>query len=189
MDSKTKVIVSKKLSYHLRHGLAKLPFKPDSAGFVKIDDLLKLNDFKGVTKEDILNEVETNDKKRFGLDESGEKIRANQGHSLESGSLIDVNKLLKKITEPLSYCVHGTTQESYFNHIQSNGLKRMNRTHIHFAIKPTAISGFRKSSEVLIHIDMKKAMDDGIEFYLSENDVILCEGPIDEKYFSKVQLL
>jgi 2'-phosphotransferase len=63
----------------------------------------------------------------------------------------------------------------------------MNRTHIHFASKPGAISGFRKSSEVLVHVDMKKAMEDGLEFFMSENNVILCVGPIDKKYFLKVE--
>lgn len=186
MDKNHRIKISKKMSYYLRHGLDKLT--PDSAGYVEINQLLSLDDFVGVKKEEILKEVEINEKKRFGLDSTGEKIRANQGHSLVSGALVDESKLLKKIIEPLGYCVHGTRKE-HLNKIKATGLKRMNRTHIHFAIKPTAISGFRGTSNVLIHIDMKKAMEDGIEFYLSENDVILCQGPIDPKYFSKIQIL
>ncbi len=183
MDNKRRIQMSKSLSYHLRHGLHELPFKVENDGFVSINDLLTLKDFKDVTKEDILLEVEINDKKRFSLDSTGTKIRANQGHSLDTGKIIDSTKILTKIEEPQEYCVHGTTRSALPIILQS-GLNKMNRTHIHFASKPDAISGFRKSSAAFIYIDMKKAMEDGLEFYRSANDVILCEGPIDPKYFN-----
>ncbi len=186
MDNNRRTKISKSLSYHLRHGLHNLPFPIESDGFVKISDLLTLKEFSGVTKEEIKLEVELNEKKRFALDSSGEKIRANQGHSTEAGKLIDSTKLLTKITDPLDYCVHGTTKQALPQILQT-GLNKMNRTHIHFASKPGAISGFRKSSEVLIYLDMKKAMEDGLEFFMSENNVILCMGPIDKKYFLKVE--
>ena len=121
MDKAKRISISKKLSYFLRHGLNTLPFKVDESGFVKITDLLNLPDFEHVTIADILFEVENNEKKRFSLDETGEKIRANQGHSLESGKLIDENLLLKKITEPQSYCVHGTKQK-FMQSINKSGL-------------------------------------------------------------------
>jgi 2'-phosphotransferase len=66
----------------------------------------------------------------------------------------------------------------------------MNRTYIHFASAPNAKSGFRKSSDVLIHIDMPKAMSDGIKFFMSVNGVILSDGIdgiIESKYFSKIE--
>lgn len=186
MDNNRRTKISKSLSYHLRHGLHNLPFPIESDGFVKISDLLTLKEFKGVTVEEIKLEVELNEKKRFSLDLLGEKIRANQGHSTESGKLIDSTKLLTKIAEPSDYCVHGTTKDALPQILQT-GLNKMNRTHIHFASKLGAISGFRKSSEVLIHLDMKKAMEDGLEFFMSGNDVILCTGPIDKKYFLKIE--
>lgn len=69
----------------------------------------------------------------------------------------------------------------------------MNRMHIHFAVGKTddkeVISGFRKDSTVLIHIDMENAMNDGIEFHMSDNKVILSEGAngiIAPKYFKKI---
>lgn len=93
MNEKRRIKMSKSLSYHLRHGLHKLPFRVENDGYVNIDDILTLDDFIGVTKEDILLEVEINDKQRFGLDLTGVKIRANQGHSTESGKLIDESKL------------------------------------------------------------------------------------------------
>lgn len=72
----------------------------------------------------------------------------------------------------------------------------MNRNHIHFSIgKPgenEVISGMRYSSEILIYIDVERAMKDGIVFQLSSNNVILSKG-IDNilgtNYFKKVELI
>ena len=58
----------------------------------------------------------------------------------------------------------------------------MARNHIHFAIgmpdKKGVISGMRSSCEIVIEINLAKAMygDHKIPFYISPNDVILCEG-------------
>lgn len=193
MESKTRQIqVSKKLSYFLRHHLDMIPESEsiDPAGYVPISSLLKMKDFISakITQEEILEAVEKSDKKRFGLDSTGTKIRANQGHSLKSGTLIDQNLLLTRLTAPLDYCAHGTTRQA-IKQILETGLKSMNRTHIHFASKPNAISGFRSNSTVLVHVDMSAAMRDGIEFYISENEVILSPGPIDPQYFKSIDYL
>jgi len=70
----------------------------------------------------------------------------------------------------------------------------MNRTHIHIATSKDAMSGHRKSCNVFIYIDIKKAMNDGIKFYLSSNGVILTKGKDDigllsSNYFSKIEIL
>jgi 2'-phosphotransferase len=197
MEEKKKTQVSKKLSYYLRHHLGKLHCTVSPDGFVPVSALMTLKDFTGVTFEDIQFIVETCPKQRFSLKKQSlngvveDFIRANQGHSLPSAqsSGIDAAAIYQPITEPMSYCAHGTTREA-FAKIQTSGIKRMNRTHIHFAQKPNAKSGFRSSSEVLVHIDMAKAMNDGIKFFLSDNGVILCDGidgTIDAKYISEVE--
>jgi 2'-phosphotransferase len=115
-------------------------------------------------------------------------IRANQGHSLKVAS----ENLLTPITnENLpSTVVHGTTHSAWSLIVASRGLKRMTRTHVHFASGlPTGfksgeqdgaaapvISGMRNSSSILIYLDMVKAMNAGIKFWVSENGVILSEG-------------
>ncbi len=62
-----------------------MKMRPD--GFVRVDDLLQLANFKskGFTLQEVQAVVAANDKQRFTLqDESGNLyIRANQGHSLE----------------------------------------------------------------------------------------------------------
>lgn len=69
----------------------------------------------------------------------------------------------------------------------------MSRNHIHFAPgmpkQEGVISGMRGSCDVYIEIDLFKAMKDGINFYISSNNVILTEGvngALDPKYFKKV---
>jgi 2'-phosphotransferase len=66
----------------------------------------------------------------------------------------------------------------------------MTRQHIHFQSSNNAISGIRHNSSVLIHIDMKLAMDNGIKFYMSKNGVILSSGNdngiINAKYIETI---
>mmetsp|Transcript_21258 Transcript_21258/g.20409 ORF Transcript_21258/g.20409 Transcript_21258/m.20409 type:complete len:114 (+) Transcript_21258:399-740(+) len=64
------------------------------------------------------------------------------------------------------------------------GLNRMARNHIHLAIgrpgKNGVISGMRSSCEVVVEVNMVKAMNAGFPFYISTNKVILCPGTKDE---------
>jgi 2'-phosphotransferase len=53
------------------------------------------------------------------------------------------------------------------------------RTHIHFATAydGSAISGMRRNCEVVVEVDLIKAMQDGsLVFFRSDNGVILCAG-------------
>ena len=123
-------------------------------------------------------------------------IRANQGHSNRVAKHINQDELLTKLTKPLDIVIHGTTYEA-FKEIRKSGLKKMKRSHIHFAITEDIISGnqqqsgIRNNCELLIYIDMEKAMNDGIDFYMSDNKVVLSEGVgpnglIRTRYFKKV---
>lgn len=46
--------------------------------------------------------------------------------------------------------------------------------------------GIRSSCNVLIFVDVRKAIQEGFHFYVSDNGVILTEGPIASSYFIKV---
>lgn len=127
-------------------------------------------------------------------------IRANQGHSIK----VDVEGLLTRISAEKGnvpeVVVHGTDEAAWNLILKSGGLRKMGRNHIHFAAglpagfktmdggaddgakeAPPVISGMRKSSTVLVYVDIVAAMEAGIEFFLSENGVILSEG--NEKGF------
>ena len=110
-------------------------------------------------------------------------IRANQGHSI---TLINPELLLKKMSPDelrlLQCIVHGTYPEAWESiQKQGGGLKKMNRTHIHFASGlPTddgVISGMRKNCAIYIYVDASKcAADERIQFFTSDNGVILTDG-------------
>ena len=157
-----------------------------SAGYVSVDKIL--GQYDGVSIDDIKYICRTDNKNRFGLTIINEKlyIRANQGHNTETAKLIDPYLLLIEINEPLKNCIHGTYLVN-LDSIHSYGLNRMNRSHVHFASSLDGRTGYRQTAEVFIHIDMERALKDGIKFYMSTNGVILSEGPILSKYFKHIK--
>lgn len=122
-------------------------------------------------------------------------IRANQGHSIaiESSALL-VPITLEAGNVPKTV-VHGTYFAFYQAIVESGGLKKMSRNHIHFSTglpedKQGVISGMRADAEILIYVDIRKSLEDGILWWISENGVVLTEGGENEmlstKYWDKV---
>lgn len=186
--------LSKTLSYSLRHGAVEMKIPMRSDGYVEISHLLKHSKFRGITLTDILNVVEDNNKKRFECINENDVmfIRAVQGHTLSN---INDEELLITISDPseVPLAAHGTYKR-FLSEIQSKGLCRMKRNHIHMStdIDPNAvISGARQNAEVYIIIDVEKAMADNIKFYRSKNGVLLSPGLTDEgvispQYFKQI---
>ena len=134
-------------------------------------------------------------------------IRANQGHSLK----VEADGLLSPITvaDMPETTVHGTTHSAWPLIVASGGLRTMKRNHVHFASglpagfksimedgeaamdAPPVVSGMRKSSTVLVFLDVAKAMEAGIKFWRSDNGVILSEGNADGlmpmEFFKRVE--
>jgi len=188
------VRLSKTLSWILRHGAKSegLYMRPD--GYVRVNDLLaspRLSSSTTPLDLTMLQRIVENDsKQRYMLLEGPDEaaptagavwwIRANQGHSLEEVKL-DLKPILSAADIPMA--VHGTSRTAW-KLISVQGLSRMTRNHIHLAQgvpEDGVISGMRKSAQVLIYIDVQKALVAGISFYLSENGVVLTEG--DERGF------
>ncbi|KAM5473643.1 tRNA 2'-phosphotransferase [Microsporum audouinii] len=132
-------------------------------------------------------------------------IRARQGHSMkciDSASLLTPLTLSENPSVPLpETVVHGTYHATWPKILQSGGLRCMGRNHIHFASGPPissvlpngrggevatppakshgrdgVISGMRADAQILIYIDLKRALAAGCPFGISENGVILSEG-------------
>ncbi|KAL6565860.1 hypothetical protein OROHE_004915 [Orobanche hederae] len=185
----------------LRHMASELKLDMRSDGYVKIQDLLKLDirTFANVplgshTIDEVREAVRRDTKQRFSiLEENGELlIRANQGHSIQT---VETESLLKPLLSPeeVPVCVHGTYEEN-LESILEGGLNRMNRLHVHFSCGlPTdggVISGMRRDVNILIFLDVRKALEEGMKLYISDNMVVLTEGfdgVVPQKYFQKIE--
>lgn len=72
----------------------------------------------------------------------------------------------------------------------------MSRNHIHFSkglpedTAADVISGMRNDAELLFYINVQKSMEDGVDWWISDNGVVLTEGDkegrIGPKYWKKV---
>jgi putative RNA 2'-phosphotransferase len=85
MDDKRRVRVSKFISKQLRHAPEELGLVLEAGGWVLVEDLLQGAKKAGFhfTRPELDRVVAACDKQRFAFNETGERIRANQGHSTE----------------------------------------------------------------------------------------------------------
>jgi len=180
MNEKQKKKTSKFLSYVLRHHPELIDLNLDENGWANVDELItkSKNDSQGFTFEELDEIVQTNDKKRFIFNEDKTRIRANQGHS------IDINLALIP-QQPPEFLYHGTA-ESNIESILEKGIEKRSRQHVHLSQdKETATKvGMRHGKPIILTINTQKMFDDGIEFYLSENNVWLTDF-VDAKYILK----
>lgn len=161
--------ISKYLSYLLRHHPDAIDLKLDHQGWASIDELIaKITKFS-LTREIVDIVVETNDKQRFSISEDGQKIRANQGHSL----VIDL--ALNPLTPP-KILLHGTA-EKFMESILREGLSKKRRHHVHLT-ESSAVAhavGSRYGKPVILSIDAQGMCNQGYEFFKTINHVWLVE--------------
>jgi len=180
--------ISKSLSWLLRHGAEKAGLDIRQDGYAKVSDVLSNPMFRDVTFTHLQDIVKCDQKSRYHLlfepqtsESAGADvwwIRANQGHSMKNVEL-DLQPVISASEIPMA--VHGTTPQAW-QFIATQGLSKMTRNHIHLAQNVPGsgvISGMRNSSQILIFVNVQKALDAGIKFYLSANGVVLTEGNIN----------
>jgi putative RNA 2'-phosphotransferase len=137
-----------------------------------VDDLLAASERAGFTisYDELIECVETNDKKRFSFDDAGDLIRANQGHSVE----VDL-QLEEK--QPPDVLYHGTV-ERFLASIMTEGLKKGKRHHVHLS-KDTETArkvGARRGKPVILQVSTGKMHGQGFKFFLSVNGVWLTDA-------------
>jgi 2'-phosphotransferase len=132
-------------------------------------------------------------------------IRANQGHSIKLESEALHTAITLEAGNIPDIIVHGTYFAFWPSIVAAGGLKRMNRTHVHFGTglpedgkeavhsagdeeqaatatatataTPRVISGMRSDAELLIFVDVAESLRQGdMRWWLSENGVVLTEG-------------
>lgn len=181
MSNERAIKLSKFLSYVLRHRPDSIGISLDKEGWVEITQLISNADAHGTffTLTELREVVADSDKQRFTISEDGQKIRAAQGHSTVTVKMTLAEKI------PPSVLYHGTAEKSVLI-IKKEGLKRMNRHHVHLsALLDTAISvGGRHGKAIVLEIDSFKMHEDGFKFYQSENGVWLTDS-VPSKYISQ----
>ncbi|KAF5277912.1 hypothetical protein FQA39_LY06064 [Lamprigera yunnana] len=176
--NKSDILISKRLSWLLRHGALKQGLNLSSEGFVSLASVLRCRGFESVCVADIERIVKFSDKQRFTLrrTENGLEIRANQGHSLTNITNLELTPIIN--VDQVENVIHGTYFK-FWASIKEEGLFRGERNHIHFSEylpNDNNITGIRRSAEIYIYINLHKSFSDGLLFFKSCNNVILSPG-------------
>lgn len=165
------VEISKFLSLVLRHKPETIGIELDENGWTDIDFLIEKSTHAGmeITPAILKRIVDTNSKKRFAIDEIHNKIRANQGHSVE----VELGYTPQKPPEVL---YHGTAEHSV-TQILKTGLEKRSRHHVHLSAEvETAISvGKRYGKPFVFQVMAGDMWREGFEFFVSENGVWLTD--------------
>lgn len=164
---------SKFLSLLLRHRPETIGLELDRNGWAAVDELIRLanaHDSRNALDRELIEQVvATNNKKRFVISDDGQRIRANQGHSVE----IDME--FEAVT-PLSELFHGTATR-FLDSIMETGLEKRSRQYVHMsADSTTAIDvGGRHGKPIVLVVDAAAMAAAGHEFYRSANGVWLTD--------------
>jgi putative RNA 2'-phosphotransferase len=172
--------LSKYLSKHLRHRPERIGLELGPGGWVEVDTLLGACTRQRfpISRVELEEVVERNDKKRFAFDPSGTLIRAQQGHSV----LVD---LLLEPAEPPPLLYHGTPERN-LEAILRGGLQSMGRHCVHLSRDEATADhvGCRRGQPVVLSVDASAMRRDGWEFYRSGNGVWLVEH-VPPRYLSR----
>lgn len=175
--------ISKFLSLVLRHKPEQISLELDSNGWADVNELIQKCKQSNIPLSlDILKHVvETNSKKRFAFNEQQNKIRANQGHSIEV-------ELELKAIEPPDILYHGTA-ERFVSSILEKGLLKQQRRHVHLSSDiETAINvGRRHGRPFVFEVLAYQMFSDNYQFFLSDNGVWLTND-VPSKYLKTKEL-
>jgi putative RNA 2'-phosphotransferase len=166
MNEKESVRLSKRLSRHLRHAPEEIGIRLSTDGWTDVAALLKA---LRITRDQLDHVVETNNKRRFAFDDTGKRIRANQGHTVPV-------ELDLPVETPPATLYHGTVAK-FLDDIMTDGLRPMSRHDVHLSSDvATAVKvGSRRGKPVVLAVDAGPMHADGHVFRLSANGVWLTE--------------
>jgi putative RNA 2'-phosphotransferase len=174
--------ISKYLSLVLRHDPAAAGITLDAEGWVAVEELLAGAARNGFpfTRAELEEVVRTNDKQRFALSGDGQRIRANQGHS------VSVDLGLNPETPP-AILYHGTV-ERFVSSILANGLDKQARQHVHLSsdIATASRVGSRRGRPIILKIAAVQMHSAGFRFFCSANGVWLTDQ-VPPQYISRIE--
>lgn len=172
--------ISKFLSLVLRHQPETIGIQLDRNGWTDIKELIEKANDNGIKfdRETLNHIVATNPKKRFAFNETLDKIRASQGHSIE----IELGYTNQKPPEIL---YHGTSEKSVHS-INETGLEKRSRQHVHLSsdIKTAIKVGQRHGKPFVFKILAEQMYNDTFQFFISDNGVWLTDN-VPTKYLKR----
>lgn len=172
--------ISKFLSLVLRHQPETIGIQLDQNGWTDVNELIEKANYNGIKfdRETLNHIVATNPKKRFAFNESLDKIRASQGHSIE----IELGYTSQKPPEIL---FHGTA-EIFVQSILSTGLEKRSRQHVHLSsdIETANKVGQRHGKPFIFNVLAEQMYNDNFQFYISDNGVWLTDN-VPTKYLKR----
>ena len=172
MNEEKRIRCSKFLALILRHQPESVGLTLESEGWAPIEDVLaacrKKN--RALSFEELEILLALGEKKRYSLDETRTKIRANQGHST------DVELTFEERTPP-ALLFHGTV-DRFLPSIFAEGLKPGSRHHVHLTenLETARKVGARRGKPVVLTVNAEAMTSAGHRFYVSENDVWLTDA-------------
>ncbi|WIB65899.1 RNA 2'-phosphotransferase [Curtobacterium sp. MCBD17_040] len=170
-SSKDDVRLSRAMSRALRHAPEEYGLELAADGSVPLRDLVRGLRAAGrpdVTDADVRRVVAESDKQRYALD--GNRIRAQYGHSVPE-------RIRKREVLPDGPLWHATAPKLWPT-IRDVGLLPMGRQYVHLINDPELAlqAGRRKASwPLLLRIDTRRAVVDGVKFYEGHDQVTLAD--------------
>lgn len=180
ISEKQQTHISKFLSLVLRHKPETIGIELDQNGWTDVDELIEKSNNYGVKfdSEVLIQVVQTNPKKRFAFNETFDKIRASQGHSIVVGLGYTNQK-------PPELLFHGTGEKAVQS-ILDKGIERRSRQHVHLSSDfETAIKvGQRHGKPFVFKVLAAQMYAADFQFFISENGVWLTDY-VPIKYLEK----
>jgi putative RNA 2'-phosphotransferase len=171
MNEKQVTNISKFLSLVLRHQPETIGIELDQNGWADVDVLIEKANNYGIRfdRATLDHVVATNSKKRFAFNDTLDKIRASQGHS------VDI-ELGYTNQQPPAILYHGTSEQSVPS-ILETGLEKRNRQHVHLSndIETAIKVGQRHGKPVVLQVQAAQMYRDGFAFFISDNGVWLTD--------------
>jgi len=165
------VKLSKYMSMLLRHCPEAAGLSMDGEGYVSLDSLVQacVDHGHDIYKYDILDMIESTEKRRFELDDSGDLIRAVQGHS------VDVKIEYPMLTPPP--CLYHGTAKKYVASITEFGLEKQKRRYVYLSasIERAEDVGTRRGAPVVLKIRSLDMYLAGHQFFITPNGDWLTE--------------
>ena len=177
MSAQRAVTVSKFLAKHLRHRPEAIGLVLDDGGWARVDDLLAASDRAGfpISRSELDAAVFAPGKRRYVYDESRERVRAAQGHSIAV-------ELGYEPAVPPPVLFHGTHPRA-IDAILREGLAPMGRRHVHLSADAETATqvGARRGRPIVLEVDAAALHAGGHPFWLAANGVWLTDAVPPER--------